>query len=228
MIPPHAGIKTQINQGFPKDLKDWNVYIALEPTEWLRSEDRGKRRSLVNNFSAADGNTALLLEGGIAPVREEVSDSQPHHIIAASAKSATALKNNTSALKEYVEKSGNEDYNFLPKVYYSITACCTHLRYRLAISSSNLIETLDEPDLAIHRCDFSRPTPAAFRAGFLFNDQGSHYSGIDQHLFEHFSQFRSHLTSLDKNCQTQGFPSILPVLIPKINSEDHNGIVCSW
>ncbi|KFY70755.1 hypothetical protein V498_10234, partial [Pseudogymnoascus sp. VKM F-4517 (FW-2822)] len=51
-IPPHVGIKTKLNQGFP-NLKARNVRIPLENTPFPTKSK--KRTILVNNFGAAVG-----------------------------------------------------------------------------------------------------------------------------------------------------------------------------
>lgn len=69
-IPPHVGIKKSINQGFPKDLGARNVNIAFHKTPF-RGRAGHPRRIFVNNFSAAGGNTGLLIEDAPAPVHSE-------------------------------------------------------------------------------------------------------------------------------------------------------------
>lgn len=64
-IPPHCGIKTKINRKFPHDLAARHVRIAETPVDWKRPPNsEPPRRALINNFSAAGGNTALILEEG--------------------------------------------------------------------------------------------------------------------------------------------------------------------
>ena len=65
-IPPHVGIKTKLNPKF-SNLHLRNVQIPLSASNWQRSEGK-PRLAFVNNFSAAGGNTALLLQNG--PQRE--------------------------------------------------------------------------------------------------------------------------------------------------------------
>ena len=58
-IPPHIGIKNKLNRHYPLDLQQRNVHIASKPTSWKKPHAPiGKRVSLLNNFSAAGGNTA--------------------------------------------------------------------------------------------------------------------------------------------------------------------------
>jgi naphtho-gamma-pyrone polyketide synthase len=62
VIPPHCRIRTRINHKYPLDLKERNVHISLKETPWIQVEGK-PREVLINNFSAAGGDTALLLEG---------------------------------------------------------------------------------------------------------------------------------------------------------------------
>ena len=62
-IPPHVGIKNRINPGFPKDLDKRNLRIPYEKQPWPRVPGK-KRVAVVNNFSAAGGNSTLAIEEG--------------------------------------------------------------------------------------------------------------------------------------------------------------------
>ena len=92
-IVPHCGIKSKINHNFPTDLQERNVKIATELIHWGRSSDPAKpRRVFVNNFSAAGGNSALLIED--APIKRDSQsiDGGNPHLIAFRAKMASLFK----------------------------------------------------------------------------------------------------------------------------------------
>ncbi|EIT75060.1 polyketide [Aspergillus oryzae 100-8] len=59
-IPPQVCLRTTLNSKFP-DLRQLNVHIPKKIIPWPRLPGR-KRYIMVNNFSAAGGNTSLLLE----------------------------------------------------------------------------------------------------------------------------------------------------------------------
>lgn len=92
-ISPHVGIKNSLNPKFPKDMDKRNVKIPYQKVEWPRPPSGKKRIAVVNNFSAAGGNTTLTLEDG--PLRDEVkpqnADPRPTHVIALSAKSKVSF-----------------------------------------------------------------------------------------------------------------------------------------
>lgn len=116
IIPPHCGIKGKINRTFPKDLEERNVHIAFKPTPWIRPEGKS-RRLFLNNFSAAGGNTALLLEDGPPGVARERNDPRSSHIVAVSAKSEFSLKENLKSLVAILDESAMD----LPSLSYTVS-----------------------------------------------------------------------------------------------------------
>ena len=77
MTPPHVGIKTGLNPVLPKDLHKKGVVIPFTATPWAQSGDQ-KRLAMVNNFGAAGGNTAMIVEE--ATPRSRVGDDTRHHL----------------------------------------------------------------------------------------------------------------------------------------------------
>ena len=120
-IPPHCGIKGSINHTFPKDLEERNVHIASTPTAWRRPKN-GKRVVFLNNFSAAGGNTALLLEDPPLPAVRENKPKDPRsiHIVAMSAKSQSSLKHNIIGLVNFLDDNPAVD---LPSLSYTVSEC---------------------------------------------------------------------------------------------------------
>lgn len=83
-IPLHVGIRTSISPSCPPKLDRRNVHIPYQKTPWPRPVGR-KRLAVVNNFSAAGGNTTVMLEDG--PLTERgPADSRCNHVIATSGK----------------------------------------------------------------------------------------------------------------------------------------------
>ncbi|OAL46958.1 hypothetical protein IQ07DRAFT_634543 [Pyrenochaeta sp. DS3sAY3a] len=62
-IPANIGIKGVMNKTFPKDLLQRKGHIETTQVAWPR-KGAEKRKIFLNNFSAAGGNTALLMEDG--------------------------------------------------------------------------------------------------------------------------------------------------------------------
>lgn len=210
-ILPHCGIKTRINRKFPTDLAERNVHIPLKPTPWKRSSDPNKpRRALVNNFGAAGGNTAILLED--APLKPESTEVDPRtvHLIAASAKSGTAVQGNLKALLEYLRE--NPDAS-LGSLSYTTTARRVHYQHRVMLSGSRVQDICTQIETALEKnAGVTRPKSAP-QFVFTFTGQGAQYPGMGKELLAHFGVFRNAMNRLDQICQGLGFPSVLPVLL---------------
>ncbi|KAJ5270272.1 hypothetical protein N7505_006030 [Penicillium chrysogenum] len=227
MIPPHCGIKTKINHNFPTDFPQRNVHIASEPTPWNRPNG-GKRKTFVNNFSAAGGNTALMVEDG--PLNEEnVEDSRSAHPVLVSARSQSALKNNISALVQYIDTNKNSfntnEASLLANLSYTTTARRIHHPFRVAVTGSTLDEVRSGLAPIVNRDSIS-PAPANPPGiGFVFTGQGAQYAGMGRQLFESCSQFRAHIEHLNCIGQSQGFPSILSLVDGSVPIEEHSPVV---
>ncbi|KAL5045376.1 hypothetical protein BDW71DRAFT_215228 [Aspergillus fruticulosus] len=208
-IPPHVGIKHKLNPKFPKDLDQRQVRIPYEKTEWIRAPGT-KRIAAVNNFSAAGGNTSLLLED--APEREAAGpDPRSSHVVAVSAKSKVSLRGNIERMVAYLE--ANPDMP-LAHLSYSTTARRYHHNHRVAIAASDISQVKKQLHAALDGVDSHKPIPAtgAPPVAFAFTGQGAAYKSSNYELFHHSPYFRSQILHLDKISQRQGFPSFVPVI----------------
>lgn len=209
-IPPHVGIKTKINHNFPTDLEDRGIRIAMKATRWERPEG-GKRRAFLNNFSAAGGNTALLLEDApLTPTATGDQDPRPTHLVAISAKSVSSLMKNIEALTDFI--NANPDTS-LPSLSYTTTARRIHHNHRVIVSGPNLIKIKSELQEAALRQD-QKPArqTAPPSVAFAFTGQGSQYAGMGKQLFQNFSLFRSDIQRFDRIGKRLGFPAIQPII----------------
>lgn len=214
MIPPHCGIKNKINHNFPTDFTQRNVHIAMQPTPWNRPAGE-TRKIFVNNFSAAGGNTALLVED--SPIRERDGlDRRSVHTVTVSARSQSALKNNVASLVQYIDTNKNlfdvNQSKLLANLAYTTTARRIHHQFRVSATGCTLEEIRNALCTNSNRENLT-PIPAiAPRIGFVFTGQGAQYTGMGSQLFEHNSQFRAHIEHLDRIGQSQGFPSIIALI----------------
>ncbi|KAL9100800.1 MAG: hypothetical protein Q9163_003866 [Psora crenata] len=207
-IPPHCGIKGTINRNFPKDLEERNVHIAFEPKAWKRN-DGAKRRLFLNNFSAAGGNTALLLEDGpVKPAMDDRKDKRSIHIVAVSAKSKISLKRNTENLITYLEQNSAVS---LPSISYTTTARRFQHSFRVTVAGADLPKVKEALRSSLTR-DVTQIPKSAPLVPFMFTGQGSHYISMANELFNSSFRFRSDVERFDKNAQAQGFSSILPLI----------------
>jgi naphtho-gamma-pyrone polyketide synthase len=221
-IPPHVGIKTKINHNFPKDLKARNVNIALEPTSWKRPEDR-KRVVFMNNFSAAGGNTALLMEDAPAAVSEEIQDVRSSHLVAVSAKSITSLQHNIENLVTMIDETPSLS---LPALSYTTTARRIHHNFRAIVAGHDL-KSVQQALRDILPCADIKPVPAKSPSvAFVFTGQGSIYSGMARDLYENISSFQADIRRLNSIAQSQGFPAFLPLIDGTLNdSKDLSPVI---
>lgn len=218
-IPPHCGIKKTINQGFPQDLNARNVHIAFKSTP-LKSPDDSPRRIFVNNFSAAGGNTAMLLEEA-SPRYTFGTDPRSTSVIAVSGKSKSSLRANLRRLIQYIDDHGHVQ---LGDLSYTTTARRIHHNYRIAFSCGNLVTAKDI--LASKLDDSINPIePLKPKVAFVFTGQGSHYKFLAKELYEKSSQFRDDLLSFDNIADGQGFPSFLPLVRDDFEMKDASPLV---
>jgi acyl transferase domain-containing protein len=212
MIVPHCGIKSKINHKFPTDLGQRNVHIARKPTPWERRSDPSKpRRVIVNNFSAAGGNTALLLED--APLKAESPDASADprsvHLVAVSAKSGVSIQSNLRSLVEFLKQ--NPDVS-LGQLSYTTTARRMHHQHRVMLAGSSTDDICRQIETALQdNAGVTRPKSAP-KIVFTFTGQGAQFSGMGKQLLEHLSVFRKEMIRLDQIGRSLGFPSMLPVI----------------
>jgi naphtho-gamma-pyrone polyketide synthase len=204
LIPPHCGIKTKINHNFP-DLSARNVHISIgRATPWKRPAD-GKRRFFLNNFSAAGGNTSLLMEDGVQHLAEG-EDSRSTAIVAVSGKTKKTLLANVKNLIGYMSENESVDP---PSLSYTTTARREHYAYRAIVSGTDLSaiesalkKTLDSEPSAV---------PNGTEVVFAFTGQGSHYTAMGKQLYETNHQFKVDVKRFDLLARNQGLPSIEPL-----------------
>ncbi|KAM0226570.1 hypothetical protein ACHAQD_000494 [Fusarium lateritium] len=228
-IPPHCGIKTKINQGFPKDLGLRGVHIAQKgPKEWPRPA-HGRRRVLINNFSAAGGNTSLLLEDGPDTAGFETSqadDPRTEHVILVSARSTKALEENLKALEDFIASPTLPERKLLSYLSYTTTARRMHHSRRVAIVASSLSNLRSSLSSAEANAAQVKGVPATVpKVGFLFTGQGAQETAMASGYYKNFSSFRADIVEFDAIARQQGLPSILPLVDGTTSIVDLSAVV---
>ena len=203
-IPPHCGIKTRINQTFPTDLEERRIKIARQATPWVRTNK--PRRVLLNNFSAAGGNSCVLVEDGPERATEyQRPDTRPAHVLTLSAKTKTALEANTRAMANLIKTSEGMS---LADLAYTSTARRLHHNFRASYDAQT-IEGLTkslEQDIASPPQQVRGPPKMLF----AFSGQGSNHVGMGKYLYETNSRFKMTVDRYDAIIKSQGHGSILP------------------
>ncbi|KAI3318557.1 putative polyketide synthase [Xylariaceae sp. AK1471] len=209
-IPPHVGIKNSINPRFPKDFAKRNIHIPYDRQPWPRSSEK-KRIAVVNNFSAAGGNTTIIVEEG--PLRElsEVADPRGIYTVAISAKSKVSLKGNLERMIAYLDANPNVS---LPDLAYTTSARRHHHNYRVGVATSDVGHLKNQLIYHLKSVDSHKPIPATGPPPvvFAFTGQGASHRSMNLELFRDCTYFRSQILHLDALAQGQGFPSIIPVI----------------
>jgi len=206
-VPPHVGIKKSINRTFPKDLAERNVHIAFHPTPLLGKAGE-PRRVFVNNFSAAGGNSGLLLEDGPAP-KALTTDGRSTHIVSITAKSKSAMINNAENLMRYIEEHPETS---LADISYTTTARRIQHNWRIAVTGFNSIqvrELLKSKLLTENIIPIPKTVP---KIAFAFTGQGSHYAAMGKELFDNSTLFKETILEFNNIAAMYGFPSFLPLI----------------
>ncbi|KAK2629894.1 hypothetical protein QTJ16_000714 [Diplocarpon rosae] len=207
LIPPHCGIKTKINPAFPSDLKERNLQIAMKSTPFTRPA-KSSRYVFVNNFSAAGGNTALLLED--APRKAPLSvDPRSSQIVVITAKSLSSFKQNARRLLAWASDKTDSS---LPSLAYTTTARRNHYQYRLAFEAKSMRHVRDT---LIPLVDAARTPISSSKkqtVAFSFTGQGSHYLGMGKKLLQDVPQFRSDIEDYNSIALAHDLPSFIGLI----------------
>ncbi|THY24127.1 polyketide synthase [Aureobasidium pullulans] len=206
-IPANVGIKGEINKTFPKDLKDRNVNIPQQNTPFPRNGAE-KRKIFLNNFSAAGGNTAILLEDG--PLREAPKAVDPRGTlpVTVTARSIAALKSNILRLQGYLSENPETT---LADLSYTSTARRIQHNYRIAFPIGDIAKVSDT--LQAQTKETYSPVPMVpTKTAFCFTGQGSQYTALGQKLYQDLKPFRDDINQLDNMATIQGLPSFIELL----------------
>ncbi|KAH8424937.1 uncharacterized protein LDX57_002683 [Aspergillus melleus] len=203
-IPPHCGIKTKINHTYPTDWDERNVHIPMRAAEWNRGKGE-KRLVFLNNFSAAGGNTAALVED--APERSRPGeDKRARHVVAVTAKTAMSLQGNLENMIHYLADHPEVS---LSSLSYTSTARRMHHSFRVLVSGGDTVSILERLQATV---SITHTVSPKSRVIMVFPGQGALYAGMGQQLFDMVPSFRDCILRLNSIAQSQGFPPFLPII----------------
>ena len=202
IIPPHCGIKTKINHTFPKNLGDRRVFIADKAVQWKRP-DEGVRKVFINNFSAAGGNTALLLEDAPIGEFEQRNDCRSTHVVAVSAKCFKSLEGNLATLVAFLDNARPDE---LPQLSWTTTARRMHHRHRVMVHGNDIQAVKANLRHALGTKQGEKHPASAPKVVFAFTGQGSAYLGMAKEIYEGYSSFRRDVDRFDMMATSLGFP----------------------
>ncbi|KAF2155209.1 polyketide synthase [Myriangium duriaei CBS 260.36] len=206
-IPANVGIKGEMNKSFPKDMAERNIHISTKQVDFPRNGTE-RRKIFLNNFSAAGGNTSLLLEDGPLRKKPTVKDPRETLPITVTGRSIASLKRNVNNLKAYLE---NERPDSLSSLSYTTTARRIQHNYRVAFSATDISKVPSLLDAQIQ--DSYSPVPLAVtKVAFCFTGQGSQYTGLGQKLYHDLPTFKNDIDQLNQLALMEGLPSFLELL----------------
>ncbi|PHH61729.1 hypothetical protein CDD81_8021 [Ophiocordyceps australis] len=203
MIPPHIGIKpgSAINSG-------------ARP---LARSDGKPRRIFINNFSAAGGNTGLLLQDAPARPSAALHDARQHHVVSVTAKSKAALVRNAQRLAAFMAQNPDTP---LAHIAYTTTARRMQHNWRIAVSASSLEEARQA--IETRAADANGLVAASSKPSaipFLFTGQGSVYAGMGKQLYSQHSVFRDALADFERIAKIHSLPSFIAHVIDDSSQE---------
>ncbi|KAI8314241.1 Non-reducing polyketide synthase hmp3 [Colletotrichum sp. SAR11_59] len=208
MLPPQAGMPHALNKQFPS-LEENKIRI-LSRAAPFRPVSGKRRRVLINNFDAAGGNTALVMEDFQGPENKAIisgptNDPRPAHIVVLSAHTAASHQANKSRLAKWL--AANPSVR-LEDVAYTTTARRVHqpsFRFScVASSTKELIQALES--------DSKPTTTKKSPVIFVFTGQGSHYAGMGVELYRTSTVFKNTVDLCQHICQGFGFPPFLDII----------------
>ncbi|KAK3301404.1 polyketide synthase [Chaetomium fimeti] len=211
-IPPHVGIQKnggEINKTFPKDFAARNVNIAFQPVPFTRRDGK-PRRVFVNNFSAAGGNTGLLVEDppNVLPANP---DPRTHHVITLSGRVWESVKGNAERLLEWMERHRDTP---LSHISYSTTARKSHHVCRMTVTGKEIGDLRTALRERLMELDLTQTIPVSHQPSvvMMFTGQGSQYAAMGKELYNHHAVFRESIDGFVDLARLQGFPSFLPLI----------------
>ncbi|KAG6354135.1 hypothetical protein INS49_004739 [Diaporthe citri] len=212
ILPPQAGMPHALNKQFPP-LHDKKIRILSKAAPFHRM--RGKpRRVLINNFDAAGGNTALVLEDferhGDRDIHKDKDPRKPR-VVVLSAHTAASHRANKSRLAKWLRANPTVR---LEDIAYTTTARRAHQpSFRFACAASSTKELTHALESEVDS-NLDRPQPVTSKSPviFVFTGQGSHYAGMGAELYHTSPVFRDTVDLCRQICDGFGFPPFWDVI----------------
>lgn len=212
-IPPHVGIKNELNPGFPS-LEARNVHIPFEKTKW--SHINGEPRfAFVNNFSAAGGNTGLVIRDPLQRSAPQHEDRRGVFPFVLSSKSISSLQNNIKLLIPYIDQMPEDS---LPSLSYTLTRRIHH-NYRVGVVASNIAALKTSLQKNLEESNFAPLSSKIPKVTFVFTGQGSFYPGLGKQLYELSTIFRNEVVRLNELAITQELPAFLSAIDGSVSQD---------
>lgn len=187
VIPPTIG---RANPNPKLGLGDTPFRVQTTLTAWPKNSM--PRRAGVNSLGIGGTNAFVLLEE--PPAEEDADAGGPAaHLLAISAKTATALSTYREQFARFLDKRPETDLDSL-----CFTSCVsrTSFEHRFAAAANSAGELADK----LRRIS-SEHASGAPRIAFLFSGQGSQYPGMGRELYENIPEFRRRFDACEAICE---------------------------
>ena len=206
-IPANVGIKGVMNKTFPKDLLQRNVHIETQQVPWPRNGAQ-KRKLFLNNFSAAGGNTAIVMEDGPLRTAPDAVDPRGLQTVTVTARSISSLKKNINNLIQYLDQHPETT---LTSLAYTTTARRIQHNYRVAVCVDDITKVKAALQAQL-KDTYSPIAMVPTKTAFTFTGQGSQYTALGKKLYDELSTFKADIEQLDNLARLHQLPSFLPLL----------------
>ncbi|KAL1863855.1 Type I Iterative PKS [Diaporthe australafricana] len=212
---PHVGIRGEVNPKLPPFSDKYEIATS---SPFHRQAGR-TRKVMINNFSAAGGNTSIVLEDRALTASdnslEVIADPRTAHVVTISAKTLASLRGNLERLRDFILSSTSSAP--LADIAYTTTARRLHHPLRKAYVVRSAADLAAKLDKDFTEWDESTATSASSQKApsivFAFPGQGSSIVGTAKELYQSSPSFKRIIGELDSLCQAQGLQSILPPLL---------------
>ncbi|KAJ4422359.1 Type I Iterative PKS [Gnomoniopsis sp. IMI 355080] len=204
IIPPQPGWPFKINHNFA-DLDAAHIKISDGTAPLRPSRDgNGLAKIIVNSFDAAGGNVSILIEEAPEMSEWRAQDQRPHHVVACSGRTRSALEANEARVKEHLLQHPDTD---LASLAYTTTSRRMHEMHR----SAHVVQSVQE---LVGKLGTDHTTTLKdAQLLFSFTGQGSIYSGMGAELYHMLPSFRTTLDSFQDLCDFQDLDRFLDFII---------------
>ncbi|SPO31866.1 related to polyketide synthase [Ustilago trichophora] len=220
-VPRHVGIRTKLNTKLPP--LD-GLHVPLQETKLDRVETAF---TLVDNFSAAGGNSSIVMDRGStyrdrlskmsnsARVRDsahDIASIAKHHLLFVTAATPFSLDAKRRRLIAFLE--ANKDVSFT-EFCSAVSLSDPMYSFRLIATPSNLVEAKVCLSSQESVCtDTENIESKARTVGVAFSGQGAQYLDMARELYEHSAAFRCHIDNCNSIALRKELPNLVEVIHP--------------
>ncbi|EST06961.1 Acyl transferase [Kalmanozyma brasiliensis GHG001] len=224
-VPRHIGIRTQLNTKLPP------LDGFLVPMQETTLDSIDHAFTLVDNFSAAGGNSSIVMDRGTLYRDRLKRMSEDAHTTTASPAEESRGKHHllfvTAATSFSLDAQRRRLIAFLDaNKYVTLTEFCSTvslgdpmLAHRLIAIPSSISEAktcLSSQESVF--VDASRWKGKACTIGIVFSGQGSQYLDMARELYENSTTFRANVDNCNAIALDLNLPSLVEVIYPSQNT----------